>query len=193
MLTARLLEAQRSALEEQLAAGEPVTDAQQERYLALAAFSVALACELYKYEFGRLPQTPGALLAEEYMNDWPGNPRSDWQPLPFDCGPAITTFNRGFPGTETISLREAPEGGLAFAVRIYDDSSNLLLDYQSPRAVWLETEAQLNAMDYLAYEQELSQRYPDRALWPANGIVRPAPVPAGQPSGRRQAVETAGG
>lgn len=161
MLCARRLE----TLEVSLRAGQQPSAAELEVYARLSAFCLAMALELFKYEYGRLPLSSSELEAEDYFDQWPSDPARGWQPLELAVNPAV-------PRDAVVELIYTP-GSLAFSLRCRAADGRLLLDYASPEETWYETEARLQQRDYLAFEQSISAMYADRRLWPASGVVRP--------------------
>jgi hypothetical protein len=144
-------------------------------YYGLCIYTVGMAVELYRYEYGRLPTRPEELVELDYLDAWPRDPLHDWQPVPADFGGETAASD----GESVIELMRYEGGG-------YELLNQLGWDFSLPAATWLETEARLHGLDYLAYEQQLSQQYPDRALWPASSVVWPATPAAapGQPTPR---------
>jgi hypothetical protein len=163
-----------------------LTEADKVGYLRTAAFTLGMALELYRYEYGKLPESAEELVAQEYLNALPGNPYSAWSPLPVrfeSAHPEIKEYaglvaaGLAQPGVVLVSATGSilvPDPANA------TDPANksFAFEFSPPAEVWLQTEAKMHGMEYQAYEEQLSRQYADRALWPASGIVTPIPPPA---------------
>jgi hypothetical protein len=169
MISYRILAQRAAALKAQAAGGTELSAHDTADYLRLCEFTIGMALELYRYEYGHLPRSRDELVSLDYIDAWPGDPRHGWAPLEL-----ALPGSAGAP--DGLALTVLPGGG--WQLDGAGGPASPFAALAAPAPPWLETEARLHGQDYPAYEQHLSQLYPDRMLWPASGVVKAASAAA---------------